>query len=266
MKTKILCLILLFACIFAANSVSYAESYDEAIENIYNNFQSAYNSEWNQSDLSVKLFNIVDREFSQNINSLQYGTIPFQLAMNRNSIIEKIQRDIFNAFRPEYERFLGRFQETFYSSTAKNILTVMPSRKALEVVNQISYAMHHSPRFALEEEGERKLLENIWEKISPAISNPFLSIGFILLGLMLFFSKILLTKNSKRDTRLARMAVSFIGVIIMILGLYTTLRIFGNNSLTSRVVMYTNTKDFYVSELSQAYWTDIEQKIKQVLL
>ena len=269
MKSKILYIILISVLILTANnfiSSSYAAEYDEAIENIYNNFQSAYNSEWNESDLSVKLFKIVDRKFSQNINSLQYGTVAFQLAMNRNSIIEKIQKDIFHAFNPEYERFLGRFHETFYKNTAKNISQVLPSQKALEVVNRISYAMHNTPRFLLMEQGEKKSLENIWEEISPAISNPFLSVGFMLLGLMLFWSKGLLKNIFSGDVRLARILIGFSGIIIMMLGLYTTFRIMGNNSLTSRVVMYTNAKDFYISELAEAYWSDIEQQIKQVLL
>ncbi len=266
MKSKILCII--FILVFCTSAYS-AENYSAALENMHNNFQSAYHSEWNASDLSLKLFNIVDRVFSQNIKSLQYGTVSFQLAMNRNSIIEKIQRDIFNAFRPEYERFLGKFQETFYRQTAQNISEVVNSKKALEIVNQISYAMHNSSRFVLEEEGEKRLLENIWEQISPAISNPFLSIGFMLIGLIIFWTKGFLSKVFNLfhiDVRLVRIILSFVGIIIMILGLYTTFRIFGNNSLTSRVVMYTNTKDFYISELAGAYWSDIERKIQQVLL
>ena len=147
MKSKILCIIFILVLCTSAYS---AENYSAALENMHNNFQSAYHSEWNASDLSLKLFNTVDRVFSQNIKSLQYGTVSFQLAMNRNSIIEKIQRDIFNAFRPEYERFLGKFQETFYRQTAQNISEVVNSKKALEIVNQISYAMHNSPRFVLE--------------------------------------------------------------------------------------------------------------------
>lgn len=272
MKSKIFYIISVLALTLITNNFVFsAEKYnsDTALKNMQDNFKSAYTSEWNSAELNLKLFNTVHKKFTENMKSLQFGTVAFQLASNRNSIIEKIQKDIFDEFRPEYEKFLGKFQESFYSRTAKNISDFVPEKKALEIVNQIGYAINYSPRFVLEEQAEKKLLENIWELISPKISNPIISSGLIFAGLIIFLSRGLIAEFFhlfKGDTQLARIMLSAISLIVITLGLYRTFSVAGSNSLTSRVVMYTNTKDFYVSELSKAYWSVIEPQLKQILL
>ena len=85
-------------------------------------FLKLYSEQWKLFGTEALLDKIIDEAIEEQTADLMWGTAWYQLAANRDGIIEKIQEAIIFKFVPGYENFLDQFRELFGDMLRKEIL------------------------------------------------------------------------------------------------------------------------------------------------
>ena len=261
MKHKFLCIMLVLLFVSVSSYSIRAEQYD--INSIKGGFMLLYDSEWRLFNLNYRLFAIIDKEFDIYTRSMAFGTSSFQLALNRDNIIEKIQSDILDKFRPVYEEFLKSFQSKYY-----RLLQTNPQKYSIEKIQQApSYEVIET----LQHEGEQKMLKNIAsmfdKKLYKELSTPYFSALWLILGLSILISQSFIAKYFYRrnHVKLARMVLAVVGLVVLSFGTFHVSRgIFFTQGLT-RDFLNEQTKILYTSQLPDIYWNTLEAHVQGAL-
>ena len=249
MRIKFFSMVLIFCLL----SVACADPAANAPE-LKQVFMKLYHSEWKASNFNYDLFRIIDKEFDDIVGSMLTGTKSFQLAINNHNVIEKILGDIFAKFQPEYELFFKNFYDKYY-----DLLDETHEKYSHEKVKKLLF---YEDVASIQPELWRKKLDNIGIIFEKRLSMPYISAVLIVLGIIIFLCRGLLTKNLRmiahRKERRIKFIAGITGIVIMILGaLQFSIWLFFAHGV-SRDFIYEETKNLYTSELPEAFWAFIQ--------
>ena len=260
MKRKFFCMMLVSLFVFLASFSFNAKAegqYD--INNVKDGFMLLYDSEWRLFNLNYRLFSIIDKEFEIYTNSMMFGTSSFQLALNVNNIIEKIQSDVFMKFSPIYEEFLKSFQSKYY-----RLLQTNPKKYSIEKIKQApSYEIIEN----LQHDGEKKMLRDISSTfdvtLKNKISTPFYSAMWFIAGVLIIMFKGLFTQSlDRKSAKKVRVILALLGFIVLSFGTFQISRgLFFTQGLT-RNFINEQTKFLYTSQLPDTYWNILETYVQ----
>ncbi|MBQ7197563.1 MAG: hypothetical protein IJS40_09170 [Synergistaceae bacterium] len=86
-------------------------------------FLDLYRTQWELFGVKDKLDEIIDEAMDEQTADLMWGTKAYQLATNRNGIIDKIQEAAGFKFSPVYEKFVAELEESWGDTLRKDILS-----------------------------------------------------------------------------------------------------------------------------------------------
>ena len=261
MKRKFLCTMLVLQFMFLiAATPARTEDRQYDINSIKGGFMLLYDSEWRLFNLNYRLFSIIDKEFDALKQSMAFGTSGFQLAINKDNIIEKIQSEIFTKFGPEYEKFLKSFQSKYYT-----LLQTNPSKYSVEKIKQ-------APQFEvikeLQHKQERDMLEHVSfmfdKRLNDRLSNPYLAFMWLGLGLsiLIFRGFILRLFHIKAHFQRMRVILAIAGLVVLSFGTFQVSRGLFFTQGVLRDFMNEQTKLLYTSQLPNTYWNILESHVR----
>ena len=85
-------------------------------------FLELYKTQWELFGIKEKLDEIIDEAMDEQVADLMWRTKSYQLATNRNGIIDKIQEAAGFKFSPIYEKFVAELEESWGNTLRKDIL------------------------------------------------------------------------------------------------------------------------------------------------
>ena len=86
-------------------------------------FLDLYRTQWELFGVKDKLDELIDEAMDEQTADLMWGTKAYQLATNRNGIIDKIQEAAGFKFSPIYEKFVAELEESWGDTLRKDILS-----------------------------------------------------------------------------------------------------------------------------------------------
>ena len=249
MRIKFFSMVFVFCLLF----VNCAEPAANAPE-LKQVFMKLYHSEWKVSNFNYDLFRIIDKEFDEITGKMLFGTKGLQLAINKHNVIEKILADISSRFQPEYELFFKNFYDKYYE-----LLDTEPAKYSHEKLKELLF---YEDVASIQPEVWQKKLDNIGIIFEKRLSMPYISAVLVLLGIIIFLCRGLLTKNLRMIPHKKERRIKFIagitGIVIMILGALQFSRWLFFAQGVTRDFIYEETKDLYTSELPESFWAFIQ--------
>ena len=221
MKIRFLFLITFLFCIMACPTFASSKS----------DFVYLYKTVWDRDNLSYKLFKTTEDTFYDNTNDMNLRAIGFQIAFNRNNIVEKLQEEIFKSFDAQYAELLI------------NMKNRLP-KNHVEIRN----------------EAEKNFVKDIWTSLKPKLLNPFYPIIWLIVGAVLLFGQRFFAVKIREVLRVSRSTAVFTkimffiaGLSILSFGIYQASQVAAMTRSMTRKLMYESTRDFYAFELPNLY-------------
>ena len=190
-------------------------------------FMYLYKTDWNRDNLSYRLMQIIEKTFRENTKSIRTSLIGFQLGLNRNNIVEKIQKEMIAEFNNDYEEFLQRFE----NKLPENHLQI-------------------------KDEAEKNFIKNTWPELRPKLLNPFHALNWLILGIIIFVLRAVIIQffgHFKNLAHTAKIVLGVAGIAVLIVGVYNASQVAGLTRTVTRKFLYESTKNFYVSKLPELY-------------
>ena len=244
------------------------------------NFLNLYKKQWQNLNMDAKLNQTVNDAFDEQSEKLMWGTKGIQIGINRNNIIENIQRAIDFKFYDAYDNFLDELESAwgeqlkaeilaFYQRSNADLLFDLSDNPMVQAYLRQDYDM-------ITEDKGSAIMNNVASELStryPALD--ITGAKFITGSLILLARKRLITYITNSFMRKAAGSalgriingvVPVIGLAMIAWSAWDIYSLANEAEDTAREKLYAMNQAMYTEEIPAIYWENMESYVRDAFI
>ena len=244
-------------------------------------FLELYKTQWELFGIKEKLDEIIDEAMDEQVADLMWGTKSYQLATNRNGIIDKIQEAAGFKFSPIYEKFVAELEESWGDTLRKDILDYYEETSAklfFELTDNPMVQAHLRQDYdpVTNSQGEsiiKNIVSDLSQKYNVDSGLSFAALGGGLLTvigkkyLMKKITQLFLHKAANAAIgKLAGAAIPVAGWIMIAWGAWDIYSMTIGTEDAVRQQLHNMNQSMYTREIPQTYWEAMEPYVKDAFI
>ena len=240
-------------------------------------FLELYKTQWELFGIKEKLDEIIDETMDEQVADLMWGTKSYQLATNRNGIIDKIQEAAGFKFSPIYEKFVAELEESWGDTLRKDILDYYKetsSRLFFEFDDNPMVQAHLRQNYdSVTDSQGASIIQNIVGNLSQKYNvDSGLSVAALGGGLLVVIGRKYLEKKitqllfrkaaNAAIGKIAGAAIPIAGWIMAAWGAWDIYSMAMGSADAVRQQLHDMNQSMYTREIPQTYWEAMEPYVR----